>query len=158
MIQVAAGDAVMRPGAPQAIKYPTLPTGSGAVCAGLYRPRSTGVLGSVTCGDISSPHPGLCPPGLCWCSGALLCEPWHVCSLAVGRGRGGGQGCAVPREQPWYPRCAGPSGQVPAGLPTSPGSGYKAQAAEHPPIAAPRDAHLRGESHSRAERCFIRGS
>lgn len=69
---------------------------------------------------------------------------------------------AAPAPPPlWVPRvalCPSPPAEAPAGLLTSLGSGYKAQATEHPPIAAPRDAHLQGASHSRAERCFIRGS
>uniref|UniRef100_A0A8C0V4V6 Nuclear receptor interacting protein 3 n=2 Tax=Cyanistes caeruleus TaxID=156563 RepID=A0A8C0V4V6_CYACU len=161
MIQIA----VMRPGAPRARpghKVPTLPMASGTVQAG---PGEQPPGASPGCWAVSpvltpqfptqgSPGAGREPAGQRRAGAAVLFsvprEGFESPGAAVLAWLSGGAAMCCPlgaaRAPPALPMCPAPPAEAPAGLLTSPGSGYKAQATEHPQhSSSPRRASSRRE-------------
>lgn len=141
MIQVVAGDAVMRPGHPEpapAIKNGPCPWPAAQPGCGAVSPVATFQL----------PTPGS-PAGAAGSSqSAVRGFPQSLVRLAVA----GGAGCAIPPELPQCRDVPAPPAGLPAGPRTSAGSGYKAQAAEHPsPGSSPRRASSRRQPPAGAE-------
>lgn len=104
--------------------------------------------GGVACRDIPAPHPGQSRRGCGQLSerrAGLSSVPGSPCCR-------GGAGCAIPPELPQCRDVPAPPAGLPAGPRTSAGSGYKAQAAEHPsPGSSPRRASSRRQPPAGAE-------